>query len=87
MLPLLAVLLITALIFGLSLLWLEARHRLRPASPLQLSSSDWKVLRQSDQQLLIKGTLSITNPHGRMEVFVPEISLRPTLLGLSLIHI
>ena len=81
MLPLLAVLLITALIFGLSLLWLEARHRLRPASPLQLSSSDWKVLRQSDQQLLIKGTLSITNPHGRMEVFVPEISLRPTLLG------
>jgi hypothetical protein len=81
LLPLLAVLLITALIFGLSLLWLEARHRLRPASPLQLSSSDWKVLRQSDQQLLIKGTLSITNPHGRMEVFVPEISLRPTLLG------
>lgn len=34
--PLLAVLLITALVFGLALLWLEARHRLRPASPLQL---------------------------------------------------
>lgn len=79
--PLLAVLLISALIFGLSLLWLEARHRLRPASPLQLSTSDWKVLRQNDQQLLIRGSLSIRNPHRRMEVFVPEISLRPTLLG------
>ena len=79
--PLLAVLLITALIFGLSLLWLEARHRLRPASPLQLSSGDWKVQRLGDQELVVKGTLTIRNPHRRMEVFVPEIELRPTLLG------
>jgi hypothetical protein len=79
--PLLAVLLITALAFGLALLWLEARHRLRPASPLQLSTSDWRVQRQTDRQVLVKGTLTITNPHPRMEVFVPEISLRPTLLG------
>ena len=79
--PLLAVLLITALVFGAALLWLEGRHRLRPASPLQLSTGDWKVLRQSDQQVLVKGTLTITNPHHRMEVFVPEIQLNPTLLG------
>jgi hypothetical protein len=79
--PLLAVLLITALTFGLALLWLEARHRLRPASPLRLNTSDWKVLRQSDGQVLVKGTLTISNPHRRMEVFVPEIDLRPTLLG------
>ena len=79
--PLLAVLLIAALVFGLALLWLEGRHRLRPASPLQLSTSDWKVLRQNDQQVLVKGTLRIHNPHARMEVFVPEIALQPTLLG------
>jgi len=79
--PLLAVLLIAALLFGAALLWLEGRHRLRPASPLQLSTADWKVLRQSDQQLLVKGTLRIHNPHSRMEVFVPEIALQPTLLG------
>ena len=79
--PLLAVLLITALVFGAALLWLEGRHRLRPASPLQLSSGDWKVQRLGDQELVVKGTLTIRNPHRRMEVFVPEIELRPTLLG------
>ena len=79
--PLLAVLLITALIFGLSLLWLEARHRLRPASPLRLSSADWKVQRDGDQRVRVQGTLTIRNPHPRMEVFVPELRLQPTLLG------
>ena len=79
--PLLAVLLIAALVFGVALLWLEGRHRLRPASPLQLSTTNWKVLRQGDGQVLVKGTLRIHNPHGRMEVFVPEIALKPTLLG------
>ena len=79
--PLLAVLLITALVFGLALLWLEGRHRLRPASPLQLSTGNWKVQRLSDQELSVSGSVTISNPHRRMEVFVPEIALQPTLLG------
>ena len=74
-------LLIAALIFGLALLWLEARHRLRPASPLHLSSGNWSVKRKGDEGLEVKGTIAITNPHARMEVFVPEIKLHPTLLG------
>ncbi len=78
--PLLSVLLLALLLLGLGLLWLELRHRLRPASPLRLRSGPWKVLRQ-DGEVLVKGTLTITNPHPRMEVFVPEISVRPTLLG------
>ena len=76
-------LLIAALIFGLALLWLEARHRLRPASPLRLSSGGWKVQRSTDNALRVKGSIAITNPHPRMEVFVPEIELKPTLLGRS----
>ncbi|MFM2172519.1 MAG: hypothetical protein RLZZ54_446 [Cyanobacteriota bacterium] len=76
-------LLIAALIFGLALLWLEARHRLRPASPLRLSSGGWKVQRSGDNVLRVKGSIAITNPHPRMEVFVPEIELKPTLLGRS----
>ncbi|CAK6688661.1 hypothetical protein MNNICLKF_00462 [Synechococcus sp. CBW1107] len=76
-----AVLLIAALVFGLALLWLEARHRLRPASPLQLSSANWSVKRKGDERLEVKGTIAIRNPHARMEVFVPEIELKPTLLG------
>jgi hypothetical protein len=79
--PLIAFLLISALGFGLALLWLEARHRLRPSSPLQISTSGWKVQRQGDSQVVVNGSLRIQNPHPRMEVFVPEISLQPTLLG------
>ena len=76
-------LLIAALIFGLALFWLEARHRLRPASPLRLSSGGWKVQRSADNVLRVRGSIAITNPHPRMEVFVPEIELKPTLLGRS----
>jgi len=79
--PLIAVLLIAALVFALALLWLEARHRLRPASPLQLSSEGWKVKQKSDQLVVVKGRIRIHNPHPRMEVFVPELHLEPTLLG------
>ncbi|MGA0989809.1 MAG: F420-0:Gamma-glutamyl ligase, partial [Vulcanococcus sp.] len=77
MAALFAVVLIAALVFGLALLWLELRHRLRPASPLRLSSSGWKVQRVSDSQWQVKGTLSIRHPPRRMEVFVPEIALKP----------
>ena len=79
--PLIAVLLITALVFALALLWLEARHRLRPASPLRLSSAGWKVKTKSDQLVVVKGRIRISNPHPRMEVFVPELHVEPTLLG------
>ena len=79
--PLIAVFLIAALIYGLALLWLEARHRLRPASPLRLSSSGWKVQRKGDNRLEVNGRIAIRNPHPRMEVFVPELELKPTLLG------
>jgi hypothetical protein len=34
--PIVLCLLLLALLFGLTLLWLELRHRLRPASPLRL---------------------------------------------------
>ena len=79
--PLIAVLLIAALVFALALLWLEARHRLRPASPLRLSSTGWKVKGKSEQLVVVKGRIRISNPHPRMEVFVPELHLEPTLLG------
>ena len=75
-----AVVLIAALVFGLALLWLELRHRLRPASPLRLSSSRWKVQRSSANQWQVKGTISIRNPHPRMEVFVPEIEAIPGVI-------
>ncbi len=73
--------LIAALVFGLTLIWLELRHRLRPASPLRLTPEPFSVTPQADGSLRVAGAVTITNPHPRMEVFVPELELRPTLLG------
>lgn len=74
------VLLLILPLLGLGVLWLEARHRLRPASPLQLSAHDWTV-HVDGMDLKVEGWLDIHNPHQRMEVFVPEISVEPVLLG------
>ena len=86
---LLKLLLAAALLLALVLLILELRHRLRPASPLRIAASDWKVQRNGDA-VVVKGTVTITNPHRRMEVFVPELTVKPTLLGrgsLAGVHI
>jgi hypothetical protein len=79
-LPLLSTLLALLLLFGLSLLWLELRHRLRPASPLRLRPGNFDV-RRSGESVEVSGEITIENPHGRMEVFVPEIKVEPVLLG------
>jgi hypothetical protein len=79
-LVLLKLLLVLALLLGLTLVVLELRHRLRPASPLRLRVEDFRVEAGSDG-LTVSGMVTIHNPHQRMEVMVPEIELRPTLLG------
>ncbi len=78
------IVLVLALLLGLLLLWLELRHRLRPASPLRLSADGFTVERSPADLpggYRVSGTITIRNPHPRMEVFVPELELRPTLLG------
>ena len=79
-LVLLKLLLVLALLLGLTLLVLELRHRLRPASPLRLRAEDFRV-EAGSAGLTVSGMVTIHNPHQRMEVMVPEIELRPTLLG------
>jgi hypothetical protein len=79
-LALLSLLLIVLLLLGLVLLWLELRHRLRPASPLRLLPGPFQVERQGEG-LLVSGEITIHNPHPRMEVMVPEIRLAPVTLG------
>ena len=74
--------LIGLLLFGLSLLWLELRHRLRPASPLRLEAGPFHLQRQGEA-VVVEGEIRIRNPHPRMEVFVPEIQVEPVLLGRS----
>ncbi|MFM7548109.1 MAG: F420-0:Gamma-glutamyl ligase [Cyanobacteriota bacterium] len=80
LLPLLKLLVLVGLLLALLLLVLELRHRLRPASPLRLRASGWTVQRNGEA-VLVKGSVTITNPHRRMEVFVPELTVKPTLLG------
>ena len=79
--PPLAGLLLAVALLAAVLLLLELRHRLRPASPLRLSAGDWRVQSQ-ESGVQVQGTIAISNPHRRMEVFVPELSLRPD--GLSI---
>jgi hypothetical protein len=76
----LSLVLLLLLLAGLGLLWLELRHRLRPASPLQLRSGAFSVRRRA-LGLEITGTVTIRNPHPRMEVFVSEFRVNPVLLG------
>jgi len=73
-------LLLILLLLGIGVLWIEARHRLRPSSPLQLRAHDWQV-QHTSKSLVLEGWLTITNPHQRMEVMVPELAVEPTLLG------
>ena len=74
--------LIAPLALGLGVAWLELRHRLRPASPLKLRALEWHV-DPSGSEVRISGLLEISNPHSRMEVFVPELRVDPVLLGKS----
>ena len=77
---LVSLLLLLLLLAGLGLLVLELRHRLRPASPLQLIPGPFTVKRRA-LGLEVNGEISIRNPHHRMEVMVPEIRVEPVLLG------
>ena len=74
------VLLLVLLLLGLGVFWIEARHRLRPASPLTLRQLDWTVA-STETGLALEGWLEITNPHGRMEVMVPDLEVTPRLIG------
>ena len=75
-------LLIAPLALGLGVAWLELRHRLRPASPLRMTPRDWRV-DDLGSRLRVEGVLEISNPHPRMEIFVPELRVEPVLLGQS----
>ena len=76
------VLLVILLLIGLGVFWIEARHRLRPSSPLKLRQLDWSV-RPSGDDLELQGWIEISNPHKRMEVMVPELQVNPVLIGSS----
>ncbi|WP_353292685.1 F420-0:Gamma-glutamyl ligase [Synechococcus sp. M16CYN] len=73
-------LLIALLAFGLGVVWLELRHRLRPSSPLQMHPINWTVS-SCPGKLRAEGVLEIHNPHLQMEVFIPELRVNPVLLG------
>lgn len=71
---------LASLALGLGVSLLELRHRLRPASPLELRGVNWTV-EQQGSTLRVEGVLEIANPHHRMEIFVPELTVKPVLLG------
>ena len=71
---------------GATDLWFDAAvagvasQALRPRSPLQIKPQSWSV-QQRNGRLCVEGSVEISNSHQRMEVFVPELTVVPTLLG------
>ncbi len=65
---------------GILIFWIELNHRLRPSSPLKLKTCDWDITK-TDYGIQVAGWIEISNPHSRMEVMVPELEIRPILLG------
>ena len=49
---------------------------------LTLRQMDWSVNKASGN-LELSGWLEIANPHQRMEIFVPELEVKPVLIGSS----
>ena len=47
-----------------------------------MTPRDWRV-DDLGGRLRIEGVLEISNPHPRMEIFVPELRVEPVLLGSS----
>ncbi|GCE65371.1 F420-0--gamma-glutamyl ligase [cyanobiont of Ornithocercus magnificus] len=78
-------LLVILLSLGLLMLWIELRHRLRPHSPLVLSPRSAEVVR-GERNLDLTVKFAIHNHHRRMEVMIPELWVKPTLLSDSRIN-
>ncbi len=68
------------LVLVIWLIWLETNHKLRPKSPLLLKTLDWEI-KETELGEELSGWIEIYNPHHRIEVMVPELTVKPVLLG------
>ncbi len=68
------------LLFGAFLGLLEFAHWSRPKTPLKIKTTNWKMNRSENKSEIIVW-LEVRNPHPRMEVMIPEIRIKATLLG------
>ena len=69
-----------SLALGLGVSWLELRHGCDRHPHSNLRGKEWTV-EADGHRLKVTGILEITNPHPRMEIFVPELTVTPVLLG------
>ena len=70
----------TILAISFLLLALETAHWLRACSPLRIKTYDYDVIRNKNG-FRVLFWIDITNPDSKMEVMVPEIYIKPILLG------
>ncbi len=68
------------LLIVLLLLYFQFSDFLTANSPLMLHPIGW-TSKMEPESIVLNGSLKITNPHPKMEVMVPELSLNPILLG------
>ncbi|WP_320674517.1 F420-0:Gamma-glutamyl ligase [Prochlorococcus sp. MIT 1341] len=68
------------LILCLLIVCIETHHSLRPKSPLLLKPFSWRITTETDH-INLNGRIKIINPDPKMEVMVPELKAKVTLLG------
>tara|TARA_Y100001968_G_scaffold69693_1_gene60832 strand:+ start:12544 stop:13698 length:1155 start_codon:yes stop_codon:yes gene_type:complete len=67
---------------SIALLFIELSHRLKPCSPLLLTPYKWNINREN-KHISINGLLRIDNPHNRIEVMIPSLSIKVVPIGCN----
>ncbi len=71
---------LTICIIVFFILYVEIRHKLRPSSPLKVWTENWEI-ENNNNEINLSGEIKIYNPHPKMEIMIPEISIRTKLLA------
>ena len=71
------------ILIAIILILIEISHQTRPNSPLTLKPYNWDVKKRKNN-ISLTGLLRIDNPHKRIEVMVPNLSVRVVPIGNKL---
>ncbi|MDX2213011.1 MAG: hypothetical protein SFY66_06950 [Oculatellaceae cyanobacterium bins.114] len=72
---------IAALVAGLGVLAIEVQFRRRPGNALEMTAGDWNLEVYEPQRYLLAGELELQNRTQRLEIMVPQVEAKATLLS------
>ncbi|MBD2465949.1 F420-0:Gamma-glutamyl ligase [Oscillatoria sp. FACHB-1407] len=72
---------IAALVAGAGVLAIEVQYRRRPGNALEMTAGDWNLEVYEPQRYLLAGELELQNRTQRLEIMVPQVEAKATLLS------